>query len=304
MTPQLWKRNLSWPEWRQMHPDLEDREAEYLYMAELKMFQNYQDELRNQTTNRQNRLSGDLLNLSADISTILNKGGRYRPSYSYKSNFVDGLDGWTVNRLLHRTLEYNAVNPFDSNTNGWLKISLTSDFGSLFIRQSGFNFDPGSGYWTQLPQTDTLTYPPEYYGGSTKNNVKFGNSFLYGGKNAGWYTQAKYDIVIHSSITPLNPASIELYNDGIVNQFNPKDGGGVEIPGVGDSRRLNLALETKHSIDTGIVPLNPYGDGAGNGELQIVHPATSYGYHPDPVPNGLIIYLKNIEHNIWSYDPR
>ena len=76
MTPQLWKRNLSWPEWRQMHPDLDDREAEYLYMAELKMFQNYQDELRNQTTNRQNRLSGDLLNLSADISTILTKGGR------------------------------------------------------------------------------------------------------------------------------------------------------------------------------------------------------------------------------------
>ena len=76
MTPQLWKRNLSWPEWRQMHPDLEDREAEYLYMAELKMFRNYQDELRNQTTNRQNRLSGDLLNLSADISTILTKGGR------------------------------------------------------------------------------------------------------------------------------------------------------------------------------------------------------------------------------------
>ena len=76
MTPQLWTRNLSWLEWRQMHPDLEDREAEYLYMAELKMFRNYQDELRNQTTNRQNRLSGDLLNLSADISTILTKGGR------------------------------------------------------------------------------------------------------------------------------------------------------------------------------------------------------------------------------------
>ena len=74
MTPQLWKRNLSWPEWRQMHPDLEDREAEYLYMAELKMFQNYQDEIRNQTISRQVRLVGDLMNLSADISNVLTIG--------------------------------------------------------------------------------------------------------------------------------------------------------------------------------------------------------------------------------------
>ena len=83
MTPQLWTRNLSWLEWRQMHPDLEDREAEYLYKVELKMFQNYQDELRNQTTNRQNRLAGDLLNLSADISTILTEGGVYTPPRRY-----------------------------------------------------------------------------------------------------------------------------------------------------------------------------------------------------------------------------
>lgn len=75
MIPQLWKRNLEWLEWRQMHPDLDDREAEYLYRAEQKMFQNYQDEIRNQTINRQTRLVGDLMNLSVDISTILNKGG-------------------------------------------------------------------------------------------------------------------------------------------------------------------------------------------------------------------------------------
>ena len=76
MNPQLWTRNLEWPEWRQMHPDLDDREAEYLYMAELRMFQNYQDEIRNQAQIRQAKLSGDLMNLSADISTILTQGGR------------------------------------------------------------------------------------------------------------------------------------------------------------------------------------------------------------------------------------
>ena len=75
MIPQLWTRNLEWIEWRQIHPDLNDREAEYLYQVEQKMFQNYQDEIRNQMLNRQTRIVGDLINLSADISTILNEGG-------------------------------------------------------------------------------------------------------------------------------------------------------------------------------------------------------------------------------------
>jgi len=309
MTPQLWTQFLSFQDWRLTYPDLTDEDAVLLYKAELQLFQNYQDEIRNQTINRQVQLTGDLLNLSADISTILNEGGRYLPSFTYKSNFVDGLDGWSTTGT-NRTVEYNAVNPFDSNTNGWLKISLNSDFGSLYIRNGS---TAESGYWTQeLPNTDINIYPPEFYGGFELNNYKFGNSFLYGGKNAGWYTQAKYDIVIHSSITPLDPASVELYIESITNQFDPKDGGGAEVPKVGDPQRLSLALETKHSIDTGIVPLNPYGDLTGNGTIQIVHPLPSVvalqqtdGYHPDPLlPNGLIFYIKNIEHNIWSYNPR
>lgn len=88
MIPQLWKRNLEWLEWRQMHPDLDDREAEYLYQVEQKMFQNYQDEIRNQMMNRQTRLVGDLMNLSADISTILNQGGQFK----YKADYV-GFEG-------------------------------------------------------------------------------------------------------------------------------------------------------------------------------------------------------------------
>ena len=91
MTPQLWKRNLSWPEWRQMHPDLEDREAEYLYMAELKMFQNYQDEIRNQIISRQARLVGDLMNLSADISTVLTVGRKGNESIPSQSTPIELL---------------------------------------------------------------------------------------------------------------------------------------------------------------------------------------------------------------------
>lgn len=75
MTPQLWARELDFVEWRKLHPDLQDREAEYLFRAELKMFRNYQDEIVNQMRVRQARLSGDLMNLAADISSVLVKGG-------------------------------------------------------------------------------------------------------------------------------------------------------------------------------------------------------------------------------------
>ena len=75
MTPQLWTQFLSFQDWRLIYPDLTDQEATLLYKAELQLFQNYQDEIRNQTVNRQVQLTGDLLNLSADISTILTEGG-------------------------------------------------------------------------------------------------------------------------------------------------------------------------------------------------------------------------------------
>jgi len=289
MTPQLWKRNLSWPEWRQMHPDLDDREAEYLYMAELKMFRNYQNELLNQTKMRQARLSGDLLNLSADISTILTKGGFRRPSYHYRSNFVDGFDGFTTNRETN-TIRYNQTNPLD-NSGGWLKVTVVSGFsGAMDIR------GPSSG-WTGLPQTGNITLPPEFYGGYTLNNVTFDDSFLPGGKNAGWYVQLKYDIVIQSP--GLSPAYFELYNGGIVNQYDPTDGGGVQIPSSGTS----ITLDLKQTIDSGILPLNAYGDGGDGSNDRLVINKTGLHY-PNPVPSGTIFYLKNIEYNIWSYDPR
>ena len=77
MTPQLWTRFLTFQEWQLTHPDLTNEEAAFLYRAELQLFQNYQDEIRNQTINRQTQLTGDLLNLSADISAILSEGGSY-----------------------------------------------------------------------------------------------------------------------------------------------------------------------------------------------------------------------------------
>ena len=86
MTPQLWIQFLTFQDWRLTHPDLTDQEATLLYKAELQLFQNYQDEIRNQTINRQAQLTGDLLNLSADISTILTEGGR-----NFLSGYYDGI---------------------------------------------------------------------------------------------------------------------------------------------------------------------------------------------------------------------
>ena len=91
MTPQLWTRFLTFPEWELSHPNLEEEEANKLYVAELQLFQNYQDEIRNQTRYRQTRLTGDLLNLSTDISSILTKGGVFR----YKADYI-GFEGQTL----------------------------------------------------------------------------------------------------------------------------------------------------------------------------------------------------------------
>lgn len=100
MTPQLWIQFLTFQDWRLTHPDLTDEDAVLLYKAELQLFQNYQDEIRNQTVNRQAQLTGDLLNLSADISTILNEGGlEISRHYILLSGVYGGIGtGLAVNR--------------------------------------------------------------------------------------------------------------------------------------------------------------------------------------------------------------
>ena len=92
MTPQLWIQFLTFQDWRLTHPDLTDQEATLLYKAELQLFQNYQDEILNQTLNRQTQLSNNLLDLSADITTILTEGGGYRDSFRYTADYL-GLRG-------------------------------------------------------------------------------------------------------------------------------------------------------------------------------------------------------------------
>ena len=88
MTPQLWIQFLTFQDWRLTHPDLTDQEATLLYKAELQLFQNYQDEILNQTLNRQTQLSDNLLNLSADIDSILTEGGGYRDSFRYTADYL------------------------------------------------------------------------------------------------------------------------------------------------------------------------------------------------------------------------
>ena len=92
MIPQLWPRFLTFPEWKLTHPNMEEVEANQLYAAELRLFQNYQDEILNQTLNRQTQLSNNLLNLSADITTILTEGGRYFNPFRYTADYL-GLRG-------------------------------------------------------------------------------------------------------------------------------------------------------------------------------------------------------------------
>ena len=86
MTPQLWIRFLTFQDWRLTHPNLTDQEAILLYKAELQLFQNYQDEIRNQTIDRRDTLANDVSNLGNDISDVLigdpGGGGYLTPNYA------------------------------------------------------------------------------------------------------------------------------------------------------------------------------------------------------------------------------
>ena len=55
-----------------MHPNLDDLVAERLYSMELRLFQNYESEIRNLTRTRQSKLVNQINVLSSDISNILN----------------------------------------------------------------------------------------------------------------------------------------------------------------------------------------------------------------------------------------
>ena len=72
--PRLWTRFLEFPEWKLRYPDLELEEAFLLYKAELQLYKNYSDEIKNQTLNRQNNLANSILEVSNNISNILSPG--------------------------------------------------------------------------------------------------------------------------------------------------------------------------------------------------------------------------------------
>jgi hypothetical protein len=157
MIPRLWTRELDFVEWRKLHPNLEDREAEHLFQAELKMFRNYQDEIRNQTLNRQTKLTGDILNLCADISTILIRGGVTPPP---AVNETDGI---------HYGIFDNPVdtsNPSDidytippSNATGYIFVTETSVYNTT--SSGATENDPLSKIWVYDANT-TPELPPSF----------------------------------------------------------------------------------------------------------------------------------------------
>ena len=97
MTPQLWIQFLTFQDWRLTHPNLTDQEAILLYKAELQLFQNYQDEIRNQTIDRRDTLANDVSNLGNDISDVLigDSGGGVYPTPNYALSFSGDRSGAT-----------------------------------------------------------------------------------------------------------------------------------------------------------------------------------------------------------------
>ena len=81
MQPQLWKRHMTFEEWRLQHRHLKDREAFQLYMAEQRLFENYERDLLNQHLLVQNQIMAEsFYNLADNISNMfigaVDMGGR------------------------------------------------------------------------------------------------------------------------------------------------------------------------------------------------------------------------------------
>ena len=173
MTPQLWVRNMEWSEWRQMHPDLQGREAEYLYNLELKMFTNYQDELRNQAEFRKANLSGDLLNTAADISTILNDGGvRGQAGPVILTYNAPGTFSVAVPSVFGNDLPYNQVT-IEAVGGGGVGTRGKAPGNAIWIGAGG-----GGGAYSKkaYPITSNSSISVTVGAGSSTHEVNGGNS--------------------------------------------------------------------------------------------------------------------------------
>ena len=73
MQVRLWHRHHTFDEGRIQHPNLNERDAYYFYLNELKLFENHQHDLINQQIHVQNQIIGEsLYNLSENITNIFN----------------------------------------------------------------------------------------------------------------------------------------------------------------------------------------------------------------------------------------
>mgnify|MGYP001429603064 CR=1 FL=1 len=112
MQPRLWNRHMTFEEWRLQHHNLNERDAYYFYLNELKLFENHQQELINQQINVQNQIIGEsLYNLSENISNIFNVA-------------ID-VDGTGFNFVLPRDAESTP------------NLELITDEGDLLVTDEG-----------------------------------------------------------------------------------------------------------------------------------------------------------------------
>lgn len=77
--PHLWNRRYSWPEWRQMHSNLNERDAQILFEQELRMYDMYEQDLINLKENRIADYVQQLGEYQTNMTHMLKWGGVYIP---------------------------------------------------------------------------------------------------------------------------------------------------------------------------------------------------------------------------------
>ena len=113
--PQLWNRRYSWPEWRQMHSNLNNRDAQMLFEHELRMYDSYESDLMNLKEQRIDSYIQNLGEYETTIQHTINYGGKLGPTAlgQYTSNVktynTPGTFSVTVPTLPNGYIPYNQV---------------------------------------------------------------------------------------------------------------------------------------------------------------------------------------------------
>lgn len=193
--PHLWNRRYSWPEWRRMHSNLNERDAQILFEQELRMYDMYEQDLINLKENRIADYVQRLGEYQTNMTHGLMYGGVTPPGYLGQATGEQSFNGVSVTQTFNTPGTHNIINPIASRA--------YNPFTSVTIEAVGGGGGGNSG---------ARTYSNALYVG--------------GGGGAGAYVKRTVPITSDTKISvTVGEGGQAHYQEPGSNGLNPTDGG-------------------------------------------------------------------------------